>query len=113
MNDILERLVWIYNETNGDYYGIMEAHDTIERLRAELAGLKEQEPVEKYYIGKEEVEYASRFGPSCRDCADENGVCPATGIACGGQKAAVLFVVNAINYGIEKGFIKHPGVKEP
>lgn len=60
------------------------------------------------YITEEMVQYAKRYGGMCRDCADENGICPTDGIACGGKETAVRFAADAINYGIKNGFIANP-----
>ena len=69
-----------------------------------MTDIKGMEPVA--YITDEMIEYAKRWGSMCRDCADNNGVCPSTGIACGGRGAAVLHTASAINYGVRNGFIK-------
>lgn len=51
------------------------------------------------------IDFAVHYGPRCRDCADEDGVCPATGIGCGERQKAVEFVVDALIYGRTHGFI--------
>lgn len=50
--------------------------------------------------------YCALFGPRCRDCADECGVCPMNGIGCGNRNEAVIFILDALRYGIEKNYIK-------
>ncbi len=54
------------------------------------------------------ADFAMQYGPRCRDCADEDGVCPATGVPCGGKRKAVEYIVGAIRYGIAAGFIANP-----
>lgn len=49
--------------------------------------------------------YVLRFGGRCRDCADQSGVCPTSGLPCEGADKAVRHVLNALRYGIENGFI--------
>jgi hypothetical protein len=55
---------------------------------------------------KATLEYVSQFGGRCRDCADEFGVCPKSGLPCGQGNKAILWVIGAINYGVEHGFLK-------
>jgi hypothetical protein len=56
----------------------------------------------------EAVDYVLRYGGNCRDCADESGVCPMSGLPCSGAKKAVRHVVRALAYGIEHGYITSP-----
>ncbi len=51
------------------------------------------------------ITYVSRYGGDCRDCADENGVCPQSGLPCGGKAKAVKHVLTALDYGLKNGFI--------
>jgi hypothetical protein len=51
------------------------------------------------------IDYALHYGPRCRDCADEDGVCPASGLPCGGARKAVAHVVDAIIYGATHDYI--------
>jgi hypothetical protein len=51
------------------------------------------------------IDYIARYGGRCRDCADENGVCPMSGLPCGGENKAIRHVIEAYNYGIKHGFI--------
>lgn len=55
----------------------------------------------------ETVEYVSRYGGRCRDCADNFGTCPGTNLPCVPADAhkAIRHVLNAINYGFEHGFL--------
>lgn len=64
-------------------------------------------------LGQAEIDYIAGFGPKCRDCADDGPVCPATGIACSGHKAAAEHAVSALNYGWEHGFLAAPSPPEP
>lgn len=53
------------------------------------------------------IGYVSRYGGMCRDCADENGVCPHSGAPCdsGQRRAVIAGTIAALQYGIEYGFI--------
>ena len=51
------------------------------------------------------VQYVTHYGPQCRDCADEDGVCPATGIGCGQRAKAAAFVVDALIYGAKHSYV--------
>jgi hypothetical protein len=56
---------------------------------------------------EEIIEYVSRFGGKCRDCADENGVCPHSGAPCDTDQRRVIIAktIEALRYGIEHRFI--------
>lgn len=56
----------------------------------------------------EHVTYIRRYGGSCRDCADENGVCPNRGLPCADSEKAIRFVLEALAYGINHGYIAAP-----
>jgi hypothetical protein len=60
------------------------------------------------FTDDEHLAYVNRDGGNCRDCADENGVCPSSGLPCGGREKAIRFVFNALTYGINNGFISSP-----
>lgn len=51
--------------------------------------------------------YLLHYGSRCRDCADEDGVCPASGLPCEVPAAlkAVEHVLAAITYGVRQGFL--------
>lgn len=53
---------------------------------------------------EELLRYLIRYGGTCRDCADEDGVCPQTGIGCGDRRKATEFVLEALEYGTKHGF---------
>lgn len=57
-------------------------------------------------VPKATVDYILRYGSRCRDCADENGICPSSGLPCGGAEKAVRHVLAAYLYGVEKGYIE-------
>lgn len=61
-------------------------------------------------VTDETVEYVSRYGGRCRDCADNFGTCPGTNLPCVPAEAnkAIRHVLNAINYGFEHGFLPIP-----
>jgi hypothetical protein len=52
------------------------------------------------------LRYVSHFGGRCRDCADHRGVCPYSGLPCEDNCKAIKWVIDAINYGAEHGFLK-------
>lgn len=54
------------------------------------------------------VGYVARWGGDCRDCADENGVCPNSGLPCGGARKAIEHVIKALQYGVQHGYIANP-----
>lgn len=56
-------------------------------------------------LTKEMIDYIGRYGGLCRDCADENGVCPTSGLPCAGREKAIRHVLSAYNYGVANGFI--------
>lgn len=58
-------------------------------------------------VTQEVVNYIARYGGMCRDCADENGVCPRSGIPCGGHDKAIRHVLDAYNYGVANGFLRN------
>lgn len=72
-------------------------------IAANYAGV--QQPVA---FTDEHLSYVDRYGGLCRDCADENGVCPTRGLPCGGSKKAIEFVFRALEYGISHGYISSP-----
>ena len=51
------------------------------------------------------VSYIARYGGQCRDCADENGVCPNSGLPCAGAEKAIRHVLKALDYGIKHGYL--------
>lgn len=65
----------------------------------------EAEPVA---ITDEVVRYIARYGGMCRDCADEDGVCPASGLPCEPDDCdrAIRHVLKALSYGQRHGYIK-------
>lgn len=56
-------------------------------------------------VTNEVVSYIARYGGRCRDCADEHGVCPTSGLPCEGYIKAIRHVLEALNYGVSKGFL--------
>lgn len=50
------------------------------------------------------IDFLVNYGGRCRDCADENGFCPRTGVGCGQRKQAAIFFVAALEYGSKHGF---------
>lgn len=58
--------------------------------------------------------YVLRYGGMCRDCADENGTCPHSGMPCDPDvcRPVVRRTIQALAYGIEHGFIASPFLSE-
>jgi hypothetical protein len=56
------------------------------------------------------IDYVMQYGGRCRDCADEDGVCPHSGLPCKTKQArqAVGSVIAAMAYGIEHGWMDNP-----
>ncbi len=54
------------------------------------------------------VGYVARWGGNCRDCADESGVCPNSGLPCGGARKAIEHVIKALQYGVRHGYVVNP-----
>jgi hypothetical protein len=59
-------------------------------------------------VTKEVVSYIARYGPRCRDCADEFGICPSSGLPCGDAAKAIRHVLEAYNYGLKHGYLSVP-----
>lgn len=53
----------------------------------------------------EHVSYIAKYGGRCRDCADQDGVCPSSGLPCGGSDKAIRHVLSALAYGLNHKFI--------
>lgn len=58
----------------------------------------------------EPIAYASHYGGRCRGCADENGVCPTSGLPCDPDERlkAAAHCLKAWQYGIEHGHMDNP-----
>jgi|GEM_PF-5916824 len=59
-------------------------------------------------VTNEVVDYIGRYGGFCRDCADENGVCPSSGLPCAGRDKAIRHVLNAYTYPGGEGMSDQP-----
>ena len=57
-------------------------------------------------LPKDTLRYVERFGGDCRDCADNRGVCPNSGLPCAERGKAIKWVIDAINYGAGMGYLK-------
>ncbi|MFN3303144.1 MAG: hypothetical protein ACK44A_05420 [Roseateles sp.] len=86
---------------------ISAAKDTAGAL---VAMLRTQAPAPAHVAGFTDAHasYVARWGGSCRDCADENGVCPNSGLPCGGADKAIGHVFKALAYGVKHGYISNP-----
>lgn len=56
------------------------------------------------------IDYVMRYGGHCRDCADEDGICPRDGTPCepAPKRAVIEHTLKALEYGISHGFIQSP-----
>ena len=54
------------------------------------------------------VDYVLRYGGRCRDCADEAGICPHSGLACDPDDAGkvIRYVLRAAEYGRANGYLE-------
>lgn len=54
------------------------------------------------------VAYIARYGGMCRACADEDGICPSSGLPCEGAHKAIRHVLTALRYGVSHGYVASP-----
>lgn len=56
------------------------------------------------------IDYAIRYQSGCRDCADENGICPMNGTPCNSDafRAVIEHTLRAWTYGIKYGYMENP-----
>lgn len=59
----------------------------------------------QHEVSQEIVDYVIRYGGRCRECADEKGVCPGSGLPCADPEKAIRHVLRAYKYGMANGFI--------
>lgn len=59
---------------------------------------------------KQTIDYVMRYGGHCRDCADEDGICPRDGTPCepAPKRAVIEHTLKALEYGMSHGFIQSP-----
>ena len=79
------------------------------RIREVRSALAEQPPEGEwrpFAVTDALVGYVERYGGRCRDCGDEDGVCPSSGLPCGGSGKAIRHVLDALNYGVKHGFVR-------
>jgi hypothetical protein len=92
----------------------LRAHPGIKALYHAVA--TQRQPIVPGYAAssmaftEEHAGYIKRYGGRCRDCADENGVCPSSGLPCGGADKAIRHVLGALAYGVNHGFVSRPVV---
>ena len=53
------------------------------------------------------IDYVMHYGGRCRDCADENGICPHLKLPCDSDEARPMIeaVLAAVEYGLKHGYI--------
>jgi len=56
------------------------------------------------------IDYVMRYGGRCRDCADEDGVCPTNRTPCEPKvkRAVIEHTLKSLEYGLSHGFIENP-----
>jgi hypothetical protein len=56
------------------------------------------------------IDYVMRYGGRCRDCADEDGICPTNGTPCEPKvkRAVIEHTLKSLEYGLSHGFIENP-----
>lgn len=96
---------------------LIEAFAEHRKVEADGSAPVQQSPTERadahVPITPEVIRYVQRYQGTCRDCADEAGHCPRNGIACGDSEKAILFVLEAINYGVSHGYLAAPQAAQP
>lgn len=58
------------------------------------------------------IDFIKQYGGLCRDCADENGICPYNGLPCEDRDKPIRYVLNALTYGLNHKMIPSPFTKE-
>jgi hypothetical protein len=56
-------------------------------------------------LSKKTLDYVISYGGNCRDCADNRGICPKSGLPCADREKAIKWVIDAINYGVGAGYL--------
>lgn len=95
--------------TTGSYGKMLTIYaNEVAKAQAELEALRSSQPDDWRGIeaSDEVINYVARYGGMCRDCADEDGVCPNSGLPCRGSDKAIRHVINALNYGFWHGYLK-------
>lgn len=85
--------------------------DLAEAIRA-LAHQASDNPYRVPAVTQALIDEVSRYGGKCRDCADENGICPASHLPCENSDKAVRFVLESLHYKITHGFITPASLKD-
>ncbi|XAI96541.1 hypothetical protein [Microcystis phage Mae-JY35] len=84
-----------------------EDHALKERAADALAALSQPQLDAVEGVKGEPVAYVARYGGRCRDCADNDGICPTSGLPCNVEDCnkAISHVIKALTYGIAQGYI--------
>lgn len=75
--------------------------------------MAEEKVSELLAVTNDLVSYIGRYGGACRDCADNSGVCPMSGLPCADAGDAIRHVLSAINYGVANGYLPDPRTPTP
>lgn len=93
--------LWSRNQIRHPDAQPLYVHPSLQPAETAIAGAVDALPDEKAC-----VDYALQYGGHCRDCADENGVCPGSGLPCDGARKAVTHVVQALRSGLQHGYLR-------
>ena len=100
-----EALFW--REESGKYgvLSVEAAWNGWQMARKSVVPVAQLSELPKLAFDESHIDYIDRYGGFCRDCADEDGVCPSSGLPCGGSKKAIRHVLTALAYGVNHGYI--------
>lgn len=73
---------------------------------AAIAFIAAQQSAQPVAFDQSHIDYINRYGGRCRDCADENGVCPSSGLPCADSKKAIQSVLDALAYGLNHKYLQ-------
>lgn len=108
MMDILDDLIDLHKQAiteRSHYYVASTSTHAIIEVQNLRARIEQLEAARSIPLTDEVIGYIGRYGGFCRDCADENGICPTSGLPCADRAKAIRHVITAYNYGVTNGFI--------
>lgn len=76
--------------------------------RVHIKRLQSLEELPKLEFTADHVKYVQHYRGRCRDCADTNGICPNSGLPCADGDKAIQFVLDALTYGVNHGYVTNP-----
>lgn len=84
----------------------------LSKIKDAIAAAEQAQQAEPVAFGDDVVQYISRWGGHCRNCADNMGICH-TGLPCGDGDKAIAHVLTALAYGINNGFLPRIPAQPP